>query len=51
MLERVLKNNNVNPAVLTLCQGNVEVGAAMVDDPRMKLISFTGSSTVGRIIN
>jgi len=51
MLEGVLKKNNVNPAVLTLCQGDIAVGNAMVEDPRMKLISFTGSTTVGRIIN
>ncbi|XP_070492872.1 putative aldehyde dehydrogenase family 7 member A1 homolog isoform X1 [Chironomus tepperi] len=43
----VLKRNNL-PPVVTLCQGGVDVGKKMVADERVKLLSFTGSTHVGR---
>jgi aldehyde dehydrogenase family 7 protein A1 len=36
------------PAVVTLCQGGTDVGKKMVADDRVKLLSFTGSTAVGR---
>jgi len=40
----------VPPGVLNVLAGGDEIGAAMVDDPRIRLISFTGSVTVGKHI-
>lgn len=51
VIQEILVKNKISPAVVTCCQGGVDIGTAMVDDPRIKLVSFTGSSTVGRIIN
>lgn len=36
------------PAVANLCQGNFEIGKAMARDERINLLSFTGSTAVGR---
>lgn len=35
---------------MTVVQGDVDVGVRMVDDKRVPLISFTGSTKVGKII-
>ena len=35
-------------AVVSLCQGGTDIGKKMAEDPRMKLVSFTGSTEVGR---
>jgi aldehyde dehydrogenase (NAD+) len=37
-----------SPGVFTLCNGGAEAGAWLADDRRLPLISFTGSSAVGR---
>jgi aldehyde dehydrogenase family 7 member A1 len=37
-------------SVHTLCCGGIEVGSTMVNDNRIPLISFTGSTTVGQKI-
>jgi len=47
IVTEVLKRNNLPPAI-TLCQGGVDVGKKMVADDRVKLLSFTGSTHVGR---
>ncbi|XP_063697266.1 putative aldehyde dehydrogenase family 7 member A1 homolog [Culicoides brevitarsis] len=47
IVTEVLKRNNL-PPVVTLCQGGTDVGKKMVSDPRVKLLSFTGSTAVGR---
>ncbi|XP_055616490.1 putative aldehyde dehydrogenase family 7 member A1 homolog isoform X2 [Toxorhynchites rutilus septentrionalis] len=47
ILSSVLKRNNL-PPVVTLCQSGNEVGKRMVSDERIKLLSFTGSTAVGR---
>lgn len=44
----VLQKNNIPGAVATLCCGGVEIGKAMAADTRIKLLSFTGSTTVGQ---
>ena len=44
----VIKEHGVN-SIATLCQGTgAEVGEAMINDDRMPLISFTGSTKTGR---
>jgi alpha-ketoglutaric semialdehyde dehydrogenase len=41
----------VPPDVLSLVHGGAEVGTALVDDPRIAGVSFTGSTKVGMAIN
>jgi aldehyde dehydrogenase family 7 member A1 len=50
IIDTVFKKNNVPPGVITMLCDGVGVGRAMVADPVMKLISFTGSTWVGRQI-
>lgn len=40
----------VPPGVLNIVTGGPDVGAAMVADPRVDMVTFTGSSAVGRAI-
>jgi aldehyde dehydrogenase family 7 member A1 len=47
IVTEVLERNNL-PNVITLCQGEADVGKQMVRDERVKLLSFTGSTNVGR---
>ncbi len=49
---RVLRDVGVPAGVLSVLHGfGGEVGAALVADPRARLVSFTGSVPVGRAIN
>lgn len=43
----VFEKNNL-PSVAALCQGGVDIGKAMAKDERVSLLSFTGSTAVGR---
>lgn len=47
IVSEVLKRNNLPPTVV-LCQGGIDVGKKLVADERVKLVSFTGSTKVGR---
>ncbi|EDW18990.1 putative aldehyde dehydrogenase family 7 member A1 homolog [Drosophila mojavensis] len=47
IVAEVLQRNNL-PAVVSLCQGGTDVGAALVADQRVNLVSFTGSCQTGR---
>eukprot|EP01006_Ploeotia_vitrea_P027056 TRINITY_DN59939_c0_g1_i1.p1 TRINITY_DN59939_c0_g1~~TRINITY_DN59939_c0_g1_i1.p1 ORF type:complete len:542 (-),score=314.40 TRINITY_DN59939_c0_g1_i1:35-1660(-) len=48
----VLEREGVNPAVATLALGpGATIGEKMVNDPRVELVSFTGSVKVGRHVN
>jgi len=47
IVAEVFKRNNLPPLV-TLCQGGADIGKQMVQDRRVKLLSFTGSTAVGR---
>jgi len=47
---RVLERNSLPGAVSALCQGGSDVGAAMAQDKRIKLVSFTGSTKVGKSV-
>lgn len=44
----VLKENNIPPAVCSLICGGKDVGEALSNDPRIGLLSFTGSTAVGK---
>ena len=47
IVAEVFKRNNL-PTAVVLCQGGMDVGKKMVADERVKLLSFTGSTAVGR---
>lgn len=47
IISSVLKKNNVPEGVSCLVQGNIS-GPLMSNDPRVALVSFTGSTPVGR---
>ncbi len=46
----VLAEAGLPPGVLNLVHGSAEAGAAIVRHPRIRLVSFTGSCEVGRIV-
>jgi len=46
----VLERNSLPGAVSTLCQGGTDVGVEMANDKRVKLVSFTGSTQVGKSV-
>jgi len=48
IVTEVLEKNNLPGAVVSLCTGGTDIGKKMAEDPRMKLVSFTGSTEVGR---
>lgn len=51
LMTEVLLDNNVHGGVATLCQGTGgTVGQKLIDDPRLKLVSFTGSTSVGKTV-
>lgn len=49
IVANVIERNGL-PPISTLCQGGAEVGKRLVSDNRVKLVSFTGSTAVGRDI-
>ena len=44
----VLERNGLPGAVTALCQGGNDIGEKMSTDPRVKLVSFTGSTKAGK---
>ncbi|KAG0240553.1 Alpha-aminoadipic semialdehyde dehydrogenase [Actinomortierella wolfii] len=48
ILEKVLVQNGLPGELCSLVAGGADVGQAMVEDERVKLLSFTGSTAVGR---
>ena len=48
---QVLIDAGVPPGVVNMVTGDADVGTAMTTDPRVRVVSFTGSTTVGRIVN
>jgi aldehyde dehydrogenase (NAD+) len=50
-LVQVLIDAGVPRGVVNLVTGDAEVGTAMTTDDRVRVVSFTGSTTVGRIVN
>ncbi|MEV0261805.1 benzaldehyde dehydrogenase [Streptomyces sp. NPDC050617] len=49
-LMRVFEEAGLEPGVLSLVPGGAEAGAALVADPRVRIISFTGSTAAGRAV-
>jgi len=47
----VLKNHGFNSVITIVTGDGSDIGAAMVQDPRVPLISFTGSTNIGRNIS
>lgn len=43
----ILEKNNLPGGIATLCSGAADIGMKMSSDPRIKLMSFTGSCKVG----
>ncbi len=50
IISKVLTDNKIDSNVLTVVQADVEVGAKLVEDKRVDLVSFTGSTKVGKIV-
>lgn len=50
IVAKVFERNNL-PSVATLCQGGTDVGKLMAADERVALLSFTGSTAVGRDVS
>ncbi|KAH1022279.1 hypothetical protein HUJ04_011702 [Dendroctonus ponderosae] len=46
----VLEKNNLPGAIATLCTGGADIGQSLASDRRIKLLSFTGSCQVGRLV-
>lgn len=49
-VSQVLERNSLPGAVSTLCQGGTEIGQLISEDSRVKLVSFTGSTQVGKSV-
>lgn len=47
----VLKNHGFNSVITIVTGDGSDIGAAIVQDPRVPLISFTGSTNIGRNIS
>ena len=47
VIETVLQRNNLPPGLCSLVCGGADVGAAMAQDKRLPLMSFTGSTQIG----
>lgn len=50
LMARVFEEAGLPPGVLQMLPGGKDVGEAMVTDPHVRVISFTGSTGVGRSI-
>lgn len=50
VIAEVLQKNKINPNVLTVVQGGVDIGQKMSEDKRIPLISFTGSTKIGKVV-
>jgi len=50
IIQEVLHRNNIPSAVVTTVQGDVDVGEKIAADTRVPLVSFTGSTKIGKII-
>ncbi|KAF0300566.1 Alpha-aminoadipic semialdehyde dehydrogenase [Amphibalanus amphitrite] len=48
IVQRVLETNGLPGAICSLVQGGTDVGKLMAADERISLLSFTGSTAVGR---
>ncbi|EQD79953.1 Aldehyde dehydrogenase domain protein, partial [mine drainage metagenome] len=49
-LARVFEEAGLPPGVLSMVPGGADVGEALVTDPRVRVIAFTGSTRAGRAV-
>lgn len=50
ILARVLQRNNLPESICSLVTGDADVGQAIAESPDVALVSFTGSTCVGRLV-
>ncbi len=50
LLARVFEEAGLAPGLLSVLPGGADVGEALVTDPRVRVIAFTGSTAAGRIV-
>ncbi len=50
IINRVILKNNLPPAISSVINGNYKVGEMLTCDPRVALISATGSTRMGKIV-
>ena len=50
LLARILEEAGLPPGVLHMLPGGTDAGAAIIDDPQIPVIAFTGSTRSGRAI-
>lgn len=50
IIQEVLHRHQIPSAVVSIVQGDVDVGEKLVSDRRVDLVSFTGSTKIGKII-
>ncbi len=50
VIQAVLERNGLPKGLVTMCVGGADLGAAIAKDKRIALVSFTGSTKVGRIV-
>jgi aldehyde dehydrogenase family 7 protein A1 len=50
IIQKVLARNRLPPAICTAITGGADVGEAIAKDKRVPLVSFTGSTHVGKIV-
>jgi benzaldehyde dehydrogenase (NAD) len=50
LLARVFEEAGVPPGVFNVLPGGADVGEALVTDPRVRVIAFTGSTAAGRVV-
>lgn len=48
ILAGVLEANNLPPSIITLFCGGADLGGAIAADERLRLVSFTGSTAIGK---
>ncbi|MEI7487401.1 MAG: aldehyde dehydrogenase family protein, partial [Chryseobacterium sp.] len=51
IMAEVLKENNISEGVSSLLVSDHEIGQKLVEDKRVSLVSFTGSTRVGRMVS
>merc|ERR1719264_925270 len=51
IVQEVLVRNNMPPALLSTIGGGSTVGEHMINDARLRLVSFTGSTPIGRHVS
>jgi len=51
IMNEVLKENNLPEGISSLMVGDHTIGQKLVDDKRISLVSFTGSTRVGRMVS